>query len=113
MNEDEIARAVAHVRRWIAAHPDWRRWSAEDIAAALAQDDDWATVTLAGWMRIPDGALIAMIVEKALPYPTNIGVEVLVEAIQIAARKRTRTQRIGALTIGAAAAALVWTLFNS
>jgi hypothetical protein len=64
-------------------------------------------------MRTPDGALIATIVEKALPYPANVGAEVLVEAIQIAARRRTRTQRIGALTIGAAAAALVWMLFNS
>lgn len=100
MNEDEIARAAAHVRRWIAAHPDWRRWSAEDIAAALLRDADWATVALAGWMRTPDGALIATIVEKAMPYPVNFGAEVLVEAIKIAARQQTRTQRIGVLTIG-------------
>jgi hypothetical protein len=93
MNDHEYARLEAFLRQWVQTHPLWRQLSAEDIAAEFAAEVDFGTIRLAGWMQTPDGALITQIVERVLPFPYNYGVDVLAEAVSIAARQRTERQR--------------------
>jgi hypothetical protein len=113
MSDDPVARAAGYLRRWTAAHPGWQYSSAEEIATDLMTDADWTTINLGGWLRSPDGATITGIVRAVLPFPTNVAVDLLVEAITTASRQQTRNQRLGTLFVGGVAAALVWMLANS
>jgi hypothetical protein len=107
MNENEIARLQAYLQQWIRDNPAWHQRAAEDIAAELARDADFNTIRLAGWLRTPDGVLTTQIVQSILPYPYNYGAKVLADAVQIAARQRTRSERLQALSGGMAVALLV------
>lgn len=107
MNEIEIASLGSFLRQWTQAHPYWQQASTENIAAELAADASFGAIRLAGWLRTPDGELIARIVEAALPYPYNYGADVLADAIQIAARQRTERQRGLAFLSGVGMAVLV------
>jgi hypothetical protein len=107
MNENEIARLQAYLQQWIRNNPTWHQRAAEDIAAELARDADFSTIRLAGWLRTPDGTLTTQIVQSVLPYPYSYGAKVLADAIQIAARQRTRSERLQALGAGTVVALVV------
>lgn len=107
MNQYEITELEVYLRQWIAAHPDQRRWSTDEIAAELAQDADFNLIKLAGWLQTPDGQIIEHAVGQVLPYPYNYGADVLVEAVKIAARQRTRKERLDALALGGGVALVI------
>jgi hypothetical protein len=100
MNKREIDSLQTFLRHWIQNNSTWRECSAEDIAEELANDPDFSMVRLAGWLRAADSRLIAQIVQSVLPYPYNYGAGLLTEAVLIAARQRTSTERLRALAAG-------------
>jgi len=103
----EVAELEAFLRQWTSTRPLWQHRSAEDIAGDLATDVDFGTIRLAGWLQTPDGALIAQVVQRALPYPYNYGADVLANAVQIAAEQRTQRERTWTLVGGGGLAMLV------
>jgi len=63
------------------------------------------TPPLARWLGSPEGEAVIQVVRGVLlPYPTNQTVSVLVEAIQIAARQRTK-KRVALTALGGLALA--------
>jgi hypothetical protein len=100
MNDNDAVRLRAYLQRWIRANPTWHQRAAEDIALELARDADFSTIRLASWLRTPGGALITQAVAGVLPCPSNYGAKVLTDAVQIAARQRTRRERLQALAGG-------------
>lgn len=107
MNHDQVVNLQAYLHRWLGTHPNWRQWSADDIAAELARDADFQLIKWADWLQSPDGELIEGVVSRLLPPPYNYGADVLAEAVKIAADQRTRRRRLEALGAGGLVALLV------
>ena len=103
----------AYVKRWAIAHTyDWHRLTVPDIVSELEQDATFRTIQLGRGLLSPDGALITEIVLASLPLPARAGGEVLVEAIKIAASKRTETVRILTLVGGAVVAVVAYAVLS-
>ena len=47
-----------------------------------------------------------------LPFPASAEAAVLIKAIEIAAKKQTSSQVVGALAVGAVVALILWGLFG-
>lgn len=107
MNQDQVADLQVYLQRWMSTHPNWRQWSADDIATELARDADFQLIKWADWLQSPDGELIESVVSRLLPPPYNYGADVLAEAVKVAADQRTRRRRLEVLGAGGAAALLV------
>jgi hypothetical protein len=63
-------------------------------------------------LESPGGATIAQVVQGVLPFPANAEAAVMVEAIEIAAKKQTSSQVVGALAVGVLLVIIVWGLFG-
>ncbi|HEX5403953.1 MAG TPA: hypothetical protein VFX16_16830 [Pseudonocardiaceae bacterium] len=113
MSEAQFDQGVAYVRSWVRSNPGWHRCSAEQIADMLANDADWTTIRLGGWLQSPDGELIERIVQAALPYPVGLTTRVLVDGIKLAANQQTERRRLLTVAAAVAGAALIWFLATS
>jgi hypothetical protein len=113
MKASEVDKLRAYLRRWLTSRPyGWNQRTAQDLAAEFLQDAAFTDIRLAGFFASPDGQVVTAIVKQVLPYPYNVGVPLLVEAIMLAAQKRTNRQ-IGNTLLGVGAGTLIlWGLFT-
>jgi len=113
MKASEVDKLRAYLWRWLASRPyGWNQRSAKDLAAEFLQDAAFTDIRLAGFLASPDGQVVTAVVKQVLPYPYNVGVPLLVEAIMLAAQEQTNRQ-IGTTLLGAGAGALIlWALFT-
>jgi hypothetical protein len=87
------ARLQVFVQRWAREHPPWAfssgAWAkpatAAELAAQLLADAEFAQIGLASWLSGPDGRLVRAVVGSALPPPQRAEVELLADAIVLAA----------------------------
>lgn len=108
MNQDDAWKLRNFVQRWTAKQPTWHYRSSEQLAKDLAADADFAVLRFAGWLRTPDGELIATVVRGALPFPYNRSADVLIDAIKLAAGERTRRERLTVVGLGAVGCYIVF-----
>ncbi len=108
------------LRRWLAANPGWpyagpagpyaRLSGAGDVARAILGDAEFAEVRLAGWFASPDGELVRSVARSVLPFAPAAELDLLVEAVTMAAdahqRRRERVAVVSTLAAGAVAIVL-------
>ncbi len=113
MDQSEIIKLQAYVKNWSSTHPyGWHFRGAQEIAKELRLDAAFTDIRLAGWFESPDGSTIAQVIESAIPFPGNIEVTVMIDAVMIAAQRQTSSQAVGALAIGIVAVLVLWGLFG-
>lgn len=112
MKTPEVAKLQAYLRTWRAANPYRWQQGAQIVLTDLLQDAAFTDITLAEFVESPGGATITQVVESVLPFPGSAEAAVMVEAIEIAAKKQTDSQVVGVLVIGAIAALLLWAVFG-
>jgi hypothetical protein len=111
-NEDRIKLAT-FLRGWgLGQQMMWQGYDARAIAEELVKEVSFADIRVAGFLQTPDGAVVAEIVERSLPFPVNWQVGVMVEAIIIAARQRTDRERLSTLAVGGGIALVLLMLFG-
>jgi hypothetical protein len=82
------------------AQPVAQRHSAEEIAGQLYADANFRALQLGTWLNTPDGELLAAAVEALTPPPYQQDIELLVEALQLAAKMQQRDARGNAVAAG-------------
>lgn len=112
MRQPEAAKLQSYLQRWRALNPQRWRQGAQVVANDLLRDTAFTDIKLAGLLETPGGVTIAQVVESILPFPGNAEAAVMIEAIEIASKKQTHGQLVGALAIGIAAVLLLWGLFG-
>ena len=112
MKQSEAVKLRAFLPRWRAANPYRWQQGAQVVANDLMQDMAFTDIKLAGLLESQGGATVAQVVQSVLPFPANAEAAVLIEAIEIAARKQTHGQLVGALAAGVLVALLLWALFG-
>jgi hypothetical protein len=112
MNQKEAAKLQTFLQRWRAVNPYRWQQGAQVVADDLMQETVFTDIKIAGLLESPSGATIAQVVQSALPFPANAEATVMVEAIEIAAKKQTSSQVVGALAIGVLLVIVVWGLFG-
>lgn len=80
------------------------RFSASDVASQLLETAGFRALHLGSWLSTPNGELIAAGVELLSPPPYDVDIELLVEALKIAATKQRTAELDKALGIGVVAA---------
>jgi hypothetical protein len=78
--------------------------TADEIAQELLAMAEFRALRLGSWLNTPDGELIAAAVEQLMPPPYRVDIELLIDALQIAARSQQRAEREKALGIGVVSA---------
>jgi hypothetical protein len=112
MTQTEAAKLQAYLQRWRATNPYRWQQGAQLVANDLLQDTAFTDIKLAGLLESPGGVTITQVVQSVLPFPANAEAAVLTEAIEIAAKKHTSGQVVGALAIGVLVAIVLWGLFG-
>jgi hypothetical protein len=112
MKPTEANKLQAYLQSWRAINPYRWQQSAQVVAKDLLQDAAFTDIKIAGRLESPGGATIAQVVESVLPFPGNAEAVVMIEAIEIAAKKQTSGQVVEALVIGALVALILWGLFG-
>jgi hypothetical protein len=112
MKPTEAAKLQAYLQRWRAVNPYRWQQGAQVVANDLIQDVAFTDIRTARLLESPGGAAVAEVVKRVLPFPGNVEAAVMIEAIEIAAKKRTNGQVVGALAIGALVALTLWGLFG-
>lgn len=64
-----------------------------EIAQALLQDAEFRALKLGTWLNTPDGEVVAAAVEALTPPPYRQDVELLIEALQLAAQEQQAEAR--------------------
>lgn len=112
MKQTEADKLQAYLERWRAVNPYRWQQGSQVVANDLLQDLAFTDIKIAGLLESPGGVTITQVVQNALPFPANAEAAVMVEAIEIAAKKQTNTQVVGALAIGVLVAIILWGLFG-
>lgn len=112
VTQEDIAKLQAYLRRYRVVNPQRWRQGAQVVANDLANDAAFTDIKVAAFLESPDGKVIAQVVQSVLPFPGAIEAGVMIEAIEIASKRQTVGQRVGALLIGALAVLLLWGLFR-
>jgi hypothetical protein len=112
MKQPEAAKLQAYLLRWRALNPYRWQQGAEVVTNDLLQDTAFTDIKVAGLLESSGGVTISQVVQSVLPFPVNAEAAVLIEAIEIAARKQTSGQVVGALAIGVLVAIVLWGLFG-
>ena len=81
--------------------------TANEIGQELLAITEFRALRLGSWLNTPDGELIAAAVEQLTPPPYRVDIELLIDALQIAARSQQRAERDKALGIGVVSAAVL------
>lgn len=113
MDQAEAVKLQTYLQRWRLANPYRWQQGAQVVASDLMKDAGFADIKLAGFLQRPDGKVIAQVVQSILPFPGNLEAGVMIEAIQIAATRRSDEQRVGVLFAGALGALLLWLAFGA
>ena len=120
--EDRNIRAqklASFLRGWINQNPSWiwdmstlppRLRTAREIANDLAPSIERGDVHIAQWFESPDGELISNAVAWALPFPWGLEVQLLKDAVLIAAQEQNRNQKIafGVLALASVLASVIF-----
>ena len=102
-NNTRTQELASFLRGWINQNPNWahdksalspRLRTARDIANDLAPSIEREDVHIAQWFESPDGELISNAVALALPPPGGLEVQLLKDAVLIAAQAQNRNQKI-------------------
>lgn len=112
MKQTEAAKLQSYLQRWRALNPYRWQQGSDVVANDLLQDVAFSDITIAGLLESPGGVTITQVVQSSLPFPANAEAAVMVDAIEIAAKKQTNTQVVGALAIGVLVAIILWGLFG-
>jgi hypothetical protein len=112
MKASEAAKLQAFLRHWRATNPHRWRQGGQVVANDLMQETAFTDIKIAGLLESPGGATIAQVVKSLLPFPANAEAAVLIEAVEIAAKKRTNGQVVGTLAVGVLVAIILWGLFG-
>ena len=112
MKQTEAAKLQAYLLHWRALNPYRWQQGGQVVANDLLQDVAFTDIKVAGLLESPGGVTIDQVVQSVLPFPANAEASVMVEAIEIAAKKQTSGQVVGALTIGVLVAIILWGLFG-
>jgi hypothetical protein len=78
--------------------------TASEIAQELLAIAEFRALRLGSWLNTPNGELIAAAVEQLTPPPYRMDTDLLIDALQIAARSQQRAEREKALGIGVVSA---------
>lgn len=78
--------------------------TANEVAQELLAMAEFRALRLGSWLSTPDGELIAAAVEQLTPPPYRMDIDLLIDALQIAARSQQRAEREKALGIGVVSA---------
>jgi hypothetical protein len=78
--------------------------TASEIAQELLAMAEFRALRLGSWLNTPNGELIAAAVEQLTPPPYRMDTDLLIDALQIAARSQQRAEREKALGIGVVSA---------
>jgi hypothetical protein len=88
--------------------PGERSVSVEELASQLIEDEELAGLWLGGWLGTPRGALLTQAVGLVIPQAYRADYDLLLRALQQAAREQNK-QMAGLALVGAALiAVLVW-----
>jgi hypothetical protein len=112
MKQTEAAKLQAYLRHWRAQNPFGWQQGAQVVANNLMQDVAFTDIKLASLLETSGGVTIAQGVEGVLPFPGNAEAAVMIEAIEVASKKQTSGQAVGALAIGVLVAVILWGLFS-
>ena len=113
MKQSEIIKLQIYLRNWYSTHQyGWHFRGTEEIAKELLQDTAFTDIKLASWFGSPDGSTILQVIESVIPFPGNIEIKVMTDAVMIAAKKQTSSQVVGTLAIGIVAALILWGVFG-
>jgi hypothetical protein len=112
MKQMEAAKLQTYLRRWVALNPCRWQQGAQVVANDLLQDTAFTDIKVAGLLESPGGVTVTQVVQSMLPFAANAEAAVLIEAIEIAAKKQTSGQVVGALAIGVLVAIILWGLFG-
>jgi len=112
VRQTEAAKLQAYLQRWRAVNPYRWQQGGQVVANDLLQDVAFTDIKVAGLLESPGGVTIAQVVQSVLPFPANAEASVMVEAIEIAAKKQTNGQVVGVLAIGALVAIIFWGIFG-
>ncbi|KJF16956.1 hypothetical protein [Acidithrix ferrooxidans] len=111
MKQSEIIKLQTYLRNWYSTHSyGWHLRGAQEIAKELLQDTAFTDIKLASWLESPEGSTIAQVVESVIPFPGNIEITVMTDAVMIAAKNETSGQVVGVLAIGIVAVLILWGL---
>jgi hypothetical protein len=113
---DELFVAIAiklqaYLLRWRAMNPHRWKEGAQVVASNLMQDVAFTDINIARLLETP-GAMIAQVVQSVLPFPSNAEAAVMIEAIEIAAKRQTNSKVVGVLAVGVLLVIILWGLFG-
>jgi hypothetical protein len=83
-------------------------YTAAQIADALLSDAEFRALKLGTWLNTPSGELVAAAVTALSPPPYREDVELLIEALQLAAQRQQAEARQKLLAGGAILAAIIY-----
>jgi hypothetical protein len=112
VRQTEAAKLQAYLQRWRAVNPYRWQQGGQVVANDLLQDVAFTDIKIAALLESPGGVTIARVVQSVLPFPANAEASVMVEAIEIAAKKQTNGQVVGTLAIGVLVAIILWGFFG-
>lgn len=112
MKQHEAIKLQAYLKSWRSLNPYRWQQGAPVVANDLMQDVAFTDIRIASLLETSGGVTITQVVESVLPFPANAEAAVMVEAIEIAAKKQTSSQVVGVLAIGAVVALILWGLFG-
>ena len=102
-NNTRTQELASFLHGWIKQNTNWARdkstlpprlRTAREIANDLAPSIERGDVHIAQWFESPDGELISNAVALALPPPGGLEVQLLKDAVLIAAQEQNRNQKI-------------------
>ncbi len=112
MKQSQAVRLQAYLWQWKRLNPYRWRQGASVVAHDLMQDVAFTDIKLASMLETSRGVTITQVVESVLPFPANAETAVMVEAIEIAAKKQSSGQVVGTLAIGVLVALILLGLFG-
>jgi hypothetical protein len=82
--------------------------TAAEIADALLKDAEFRALKLGTWLNTPSGELVAAAVTALSSSPYNEDIDLLIEALQLAAQKQQADARQKLFAVGALVAAIAY-----
>jgi hypothetical protein len=112
VKQSEAVKLQTFLQLWRATHQQLWRQGVWAVANDLIGNAAFMDIKFAGVLESPIGASITQLVESALPFPGSAETAVMVEAIEIAARKKSNDQVVGTLAVGVLIAVVIWGLLG-
>jgi hypothetical protein len=110
--QEDITRFVhAYTDQWprlgcISSSLGVHRYTPETLAQELLNSAEFRALQLGTWLGTPDGELISAAVHAVMPPPYRQDIDLLIEALKIAAKAQQKDAREKAIATGVGLAAL-------